>query len=79
MKEFLKQYYETAKQIIIKPIDFFKAMPVTGGYKEPSIFVIVTIMFIVILMQQQVRSRLRHTRSQYKELATPIGGLGARR
>ncbi len=42
MTGFIKQYYETAKQIITKPIDFFKAMPITGGYKEPLIFAVIT-------------------------------------
>lgn len=39
---FLKQYFETAKSVIIKPADFFKQMPVTGGYKDPLIFALIT-------------------------------------
>ncbi len=38
----LKQYFETGKNIILKPVDFFKTMPVTGGYKDPLIFALIT-------------------------------------
>jgi hypothetical protein len=37
-----KQYFETGKNIIMKPVDFFKTMPVTGGYKDPLIFALIT-------------------------------------
>jgi hypothetical protein len=37
-----KQYFETGKNIIMKPADFFKSMPVTGGYKDPLIFALIT-------------------------------------
>jgi hypothetical protein len=37
-----KQYFETGKNIIMKPVDFFKSMPVTGGYKDPLIFALIT-------------------------------------
>ncbi|MCK5219400.1 YIP1 family protein [bacterium] len=48
MAEFFKQYYETAKQIIVKPIDFYRQMPVTGGYKEPLVFILITTMINMI-------------------------------
>lgn len=37
-----KQYFETGKNIIMKPAEFFKTMPVTGGYKDPLIFALIT-------------------------------------
>lgn len=42
MADFFKQYYEKAVQIILKPVDFFKNMPTTGGYKDPLIFALIT-------------------------------------
>ena len=42
MAGFLKNYYDTGKKVLLKPADFFKEMPVTGGYKEPLIFAIIT-------------------------------------
>jgi hypothetical protein len=48
MAGFLRQYYETAKHIIIKPIDFYKGMPITGGFKDPLIFAIITAVILGI-------------------------------
>jgi len=42
MGQLFKQYFETGKNIIMKPADFFKTMPVTGGYKDPLIFALIT-------------------------------------
>ncbi len=42
MGKILKKYYEMGIKIILKPVDFFKAMPVTGGYKDPLIFALIT-------------------------------------
>ncbi|MCD4813817.1 YIP1 family protein [bacterium] len=42
MAGFLKNYYDTGKKVLLKPADFFKEMPVTGGYKDPLIFAIIT-------------------------------------
>lgn len=42
MGNFLKQYFETGKAVVLKPVDFFKTMPVTGGYKDPLIFALIT-------------------------------------
>lgn len=42
MAGFLRNYYETGKKVIVKPVDFFKEMPITGGYKDPLIFAIIT-------------------------------------
>jgi hypothetical protein len=42
MGSFLANYYETGKNILIKPFDFFKSMPLTGGYKDPLIFALIT-------------------------------------
>jgi len=42
MGGFLKNYYETAKEVVMKPLDFFAKMPTTGGYKDPLIFALIT-------------------------------------
>lgn len=42
MAGFLKNYVDTAKKVVMKPVDFFKEMPTTGGYKEPLIFAVIT-------------------------------------
>jgi len=42
MAGFLKQYYEKGMAIILKPVEFFKNMPTTGGYKDPLIFALIT-------------------------------------
>jgi len=42
MASFLRNYYDTGKNIVLKPVDFFKEMPTTGGYKDPLIFATIT-------------------------------------
>ena len=42
MANFLQEYYETGKSVILKPADYFKTMPTTGGYKDPLIFALIT-------------------------------------
>jgi hypothetical protein len=42
MGNIFKQYYETGMAIILKPMEFFQKMPVTGGYKDPLIFALIT-------------------------------------
>jgi hypothetical protein len=42
MANFFKQYYETGMKIILKPFDFYKSLPTTGGYKDPLIFALIT-------------------------------------
>ena len=42
MAGFISDYYETGKKVLLKPNDFFKEMPITGGYKNPLIFAIIT-------------------------------------
>lgn len=42
MAGFLKDYYETSKKIIVKPVEFFQSMPTTGGYKDPLVFAVIT-------------------------------------
>lgn len=42
MASFLRDYVELVKKIVMKPVDFFKEMPTTGGYKDPLIFAIIT-------------------------------------
>ncbi len=42
MAGFIQDYVATAKNIIVKPFDFFKEMPTTGGYKDPLIFAVIT-------------------------------------
>jgi len=39
---FLKVYYETAKKVLLRPAEFFREMPVDGGYKAALIFAIMT-------------------------------------
>ncbi len=42
MGNFLKQYFETGKEVILKPVDFFRTMPTLGGYKDPLVFALIT-------------------------------------
>ena len=35
---FIKDYWEQAKFILLHPQEFFKTMPVEGGYRDPLIF-----------------------------------------
>jgi hypothetical protein len=42
MAGFLRNYYDTGKKVLLKPGEFFKEMPTTGGYKDPLIFAIIT-------------------------------------
>jgi hypothetical protein len=42
MGGFLRQYYETARKVLFQPGEFFKTMPVSGGYKDPLLFAIIT-------------------------------------
>ncbi|MCK5242699.1 YIP1 family protein [bacterium] len=42
MAGFLRNYYDTGKKVLLKPVEFFREMPTTGGYKDPLIFAIIT-------------------------------------
>ncbi len=48
-KTFLKNYLPTARSVITQPRRFFQDMPVSGGFKEPMGFAVLTIFIISLL------------------------------
>jgi len=42
-------YIETCKEVILRPSDFYRRMPTTGGYSEPVIFAVISIIIGLIL------------------------------
>jgi hypothetical protein len=46
---YLKGFKDLITRLIVKPADFFKTMPKTGGLIEPLLYVVVTTMFGVVL------------------------------
>ena len=48
-KSFLKNYLPTARSVITQPRRFFQDMPVSGGFKEPMGFAVLTIFIISLL------------------------------
>lgn len=42
MAKFLKNYLEQAKSVLTQPKQFFAKMAVTGGYRGPAVFIIIT-------------------------------------
>ncbi len=47
--EFIDYWYRTAKAIVTQPKDFFKNMPVSGGFKEPFWFAMVNMLISSVL------------------------------
>ncbi|RLG13654.1 MAG: hypothetical protein DRN71_04415 [Candidatus Nanohalarchaeota archaeon] len=46
---FIDEWYKTAKEVILRPMEFFKTMPTTGGFGEPLKFALINIVITLIL------------------------------
>jgi hypothetical protein len=42
-------YIETCKEVVLRPFDFYRRMPTTGGYSEPVIFAVITLIISLLL------------------------------
>ena len=42
-------YIETCKEVILRPSDFYRRMPTTGGYSEPVIFAVISLIISLLL------------------------------
>jgi len=42
-------YIETCKEVILRPSDFYRKMPITGGYSEPVIFAVISLIISLLL------------------------------
>ena len=77
-------YFKTWKEIVLRPSDFYKRMPINGGYIDPISFV-VTNYIISVFIETLVRPRmlaligiheLRHTVFSFIDvIETIIGGV----
>lgn len=67
-------WYETVKSVILHPADFFKKMPISGGFGEPFRFALLNIILSAILTIVTVA--LRQALSPDAKLQTAISELG---
>lgn len=42
-------YIKTCKEVILRPSDFYRKMPTTGGYREPVIFAVISLIISLLL------------------------------